>query len=172
MLLVSSTNKHKWLFNKANTQSTKTLIYGIKKVTLAPLRGCAGLRSLTELFVWVWHSNKLLFRAVLNQEMHQKMPPLSANVFSTQCAAATENVTCCHHAFKIWPSGPEFSETGDFVKGFSLHICSGYLPCWRLHFWPFQTIITNNFRSNAWFVSTNPCCFFAIFVSWNKIISK
>ena len=32
----------------------------------------------------------------------------SANLFSIQCAAATENVTCCHHSFKIGRSGPEF----------------------------------------------------------------
>lgn len=31
---------------------------------------------------------------------------------SIQCAAATENVTCCHHTFKIWNSAPRVPQLG------------------------------------------------------------
>lgn len=58
--------------------------------------------------------------------MHLKMPSLEKNhlgccerpqtvglqFISIQCAAATENVTCCHHTFKIWNSGPRVPQLG------------------------------------------------------------
>ncbi len=75
-LLVSSNNEPKLLFNKANTQTTKTLFNNIKIDSFS----CEGVRktalSLTELLFELLHSNELYFRAVLNQKMYQKMSSL------------------------------------------------------------------------------------------------
>lgn len=140
----------KWLFNKANTQTSKSLIYDITKVALAPLE-CARLQSL-------WHNICLSFYTQISfvseqywtRKWTRKCHPcknhpgccerpqtVGLQFISIQWAAATENVTCCHHTFKIWRSGPEFSETVDFVKGLGLKICSGYLLCMKA--WLFKT---------------------------------
>ena len=61
-----------------------------------------------------------------------------------------------------------FSETGDFVTGVSLHICSGYLPCWRLHFWPFQTIIRARAARSLLFFVTNDHIFHCLNIPQNS----
>lgn len=129
---VSITN----VLTKLILKTSKTLIYSIKKSDICSTeRVCDHAHALTEYMFEAFYT-QISFISVQKQKMPSLLKKkitlvavrgpkqLVCNLFPIQCAAATENVTCCHHTFKIRCSFSEFSTSVDLVKGRGLHICS------------------------------------------------
>lgn len=105
-------------------------------MALVSLREYARLHSLWHICLSFYTQMRFVSEQYWTRKCHpcknhpgccQKPQTVGVQFISIQCAAATENVTCCHHIFKIWRSDPEFSQTVNFVKGIGFKIWWGYL---------------------------------------------